>query len=92
MMNEMLSRGRGALTNAISGGNILNKSVQPKSLTICQIKKTIISRLFVYFLLLSVYLVSCTKSEPPVTINPGGPNEAKSNVGQSGNEQPYDGQ
>jgi hypothetical protein len=34
------------------------------------------SRLLVYFLILSVYLVSCTKSEP----------------GQSGNEQSYNGQ
>ena len=50
------------------------------------------NRLLVPFLFLSVYLVSCTKSEPAVTINPGGPNRAKSNVGQSGNEQPYNGQ
>ena len=49
-------------------------------------------RLLVCFLLLSVYLASCTKSEPAVSINPGGPNEVKSNSGQSGNEQPYNGQ
>ncbi len=50
------------------------------------------NRLLVSFLLLSVYLVSCTKSESTVTLNPGGPNNAKSNVGNSGNEQPYNGQ
>lgn len=50
------------------------------------------SRLFVSFLFLSVYLVSCSKSVPAVTINPGGPNEVKTNGGQSGNELPYNGQ
>lgn len=48
------------------------------------------SRLFVSFLFLSVYLVSCTKSEPAVTINPGGPN--KSNADQQNGGQLYDGQ
>ena len=43
-------------------------------------------RLLVCFLFLSVYLVSCTKSEPAVLINPGGPNNVKSNAGRSGNE------
>jgi len=50
------------------------------------------NRLIVSFLFLSVYLVSCTKSEHPVLVNPGGPNGEKSNGDQSGNEQPYNGQ
>jgi hypothetical protein len=50
------------------------------------------NRLPVTLLFLSVYLVSCTKSEPAVIVNPGGPNGEKSNGGQSGNEQPYHGQ
>jgi hypothetical protein len=50
------------------------------------------NRLFAIILFLSLYLISCTKSEPAVLINPGGPNQVKSNGGQSGNEQPYNGQ
>ncbi len=49
-------------------------------------------RLFAITFFLSAYLLSCTKSEPAVTINPGGPNNAKSNVGQIDNEQSYNGQ
>jgi hypothetical protein len=65
--------------------------MQPLTLTICQARKTIMNRLFAGFLLLSVYLLSCTKLEPVVSINPGGINDSKSNAGQK-NDGQYDGQ
>lgn len=48
------------------------------------------NRLFAAFFLLSVSLISCTKSEPAVTINPGGIN-SKSNTDQQNSGQ-FDGQ
>jgi hypothetical protein len=65
--------------------------MQPLTLTISQVRKTIMNRLFAGFFLLSVYLLSCTKSEPVVSINPGGLNDSKSTAGQKNNGQ-YDGQ
>ncbi len=47
------------------------------------------NRLFAAFFLLSVTLISCTKSEPAVLISPGGINDSKSN-GQNNGQ--YDGQ
>ena len=64
--------------------------MQPLTLTDCHIRKIIMNRLFAIFFLLSVSLISCTKSEPAVLINPGGPN--KSNADQLNNGQLYDGQ
>ena len=48
------------------------------------------SRFLAAFLFLSVYLVSCSKKELGVLINPGGPN--KSNADQQNSGQLYDGQ
>jgi hypothetical protein len=70
---------------------MLSRGMQPLTLTICQVRKTIMNRLFAGFFLLTVYLFSCTKSEPVVSINPGGINDSKSNTGQQKKGQ-YDGQ
>ena len=48
------------------------------------------NQLFAAFFLVSVSLISCVKSEPAVTINPGGINDLKSNAGQNSGQ--YDGQ
>jgi hypothetical protein len=64
--------------------------MQPLALTNCQVRKAIMNRFLAALFFLSVYLISCSKKESGVLINPGGPN--KSNADQQDSGQLYDGQ